>query len=187
MHRAARRAQLRAEETAVHTPGLKGSVHSGTAHVAVTIRNPAAPGRSWEALFLVDPTATDSLVPRPRLEAIGLRPKNRRAYELPDGRKTTVAITTADIEFMGETVGGTILFGDADAEPVLGATALASAGIEADPTAKTLKRLPAMRLKTHEESDASLPDPAERSRTEVDTSAGPLEAPPAGVEPNGRR
>ena len=45
----------------------------------------------------------------------------------------TMEITTADIEFMGEPVGGTILFGDANARPTLGATALASVGIERDP------------------------------------------------------
>ncbi len=57
-------------------------------------------------------------------------------------------ITVGEIEFMGETVGGTILFGDAEAEPLLGVTALESVGIEVDPTNQRLKRLPAVRLKT---------------------------------------
>ena len=57
-------------------------------------------------------------------------------------------ITTADIEFMGEIVGGTILFGEAHAEgPLLGVTALESVGIEVDPNNQRLKRLPAIRLK----------------------------------------
>ncbi|MCY3789895.1 MAG: hypothetical protein OXH63_14025 [Gemmatimonadetes bacterium] len=47
----------------------------GAMHVTVTIRIPAAPHRSWEGLFLVDAGATDCLVPRPHLEAIGLMPK----------------------------------------------------------------------------------------------------------------
>ena len=98
-------------------------------------------------MFLVDPGATDSLVPRPHLEAIGLRPKGHRVYELTDGRETTMEVTTADIEFMGETVGGTILLGDADAEPLLGATALASAGIEVDPKNHRLTKRSAVRLK----------------------------------------
>ena len=153
MHRAARRAQRRAREAAVRTHSIKESEQSGTTHVAVTIRNPATPNRSWEALFLVDPRATDSLVPGPCLEAIGLRPKSRRACQLSDGRETTVAMTTADIEFMGETVGGTILFGDAHTEPVLGATALASAGIDVDPNNQRLTKLPAVRLKTLREPE----------------------------------
>ena len=39
------------------------------------------------------------------------------------------------------------LFGDADAEPLLGLTALESVGIEVDPLNQRLKRLPAVRLK----------------------------------------
>ncbi len=59
----------------------------GATHVTVTIRNPADPDRAWEGLFLVDTGAIDSLVPRPHLESIGLRPKGRRVYELADGRE----------------------------------------------------------------------------------------------------
>ena len=119
----------------------------GATHVTVTIRNPAEPERAWEGLFLVDTGATDSLVPRPSLEAIGLQPKGRRTYELADGSEIAMDITTGDIEFMGETVGGTILFGADDAEPLLGVTALESVGIEVDPLNQRLKRLPAVRLK----------------------------------------
>lgn len=56
-------------------------------------------------------------------------------------------ITTAEVEFMGEIVGSTIVLGDEGAEPLLGTTALASAGIEIDPLAQQLKRLPSVRLK----------------------------------------
>ena len=120
----------------------------GATHVTVTIRNPAEPDRSWEGLFLVDTGATNSLVPRPHLEAIGLKPKGQRTYELADGREIKMDITTADIEFMGEIVGGTILFGEANVEPLLGVTALESVGIEVDPNTQRLKRLPAVRLKS---------------------------------------
>ena len=69
-------------------------------------------------------------------------------YELADGRKIKLDITTADIEFMGELVGGTVIFGEADAEPLLGVTALKSVGIEIDPLNQRLKRIPAVRLKS---------------------------------------
>ena len=119
----------------------------GTTRVTAAIRNPADPDRFWEGLFLVDTGATDSLVPGPQLEAIGLEPKGRRICGLADGTAVAMNIAVGEIEFMGETVGGTILFGAADAEPVLGATALASAGIEVDPLDRRLKRRPAVRLK----------------------------------------
>ncbi len=119
----------------------------GATHVTVTIRNPAEPERTWEGLFLVDTGSTDCLVPRPHLESIGLAPKGQRVYGLADGSEIRMDITTADIEFMGEIVGGTILFGDTDAEPLLGLTALESVGIEVDPLNQRLKRLPSVRLK----------------------------------------
>ena len=120
----------------------------GATHVTVTIRNPAEPHKTWEALFLVDTGATDCLVPRPHLEAIGLSPRGQRVYELADGSEIKMDITVAEIEFMGEIVGGTIVFGEANAEPLLGVTALESVGIEVDPLNQRLKRLPAVRLKS---------------------------------------
>ena len=119
----------------------------GATHVTVTIRNPAEPERTWEGLFLVDTGATDSLVPRPHLEAIGLQPKGQRVYALADGSETRLDVTSADIEFMGDFTAGVIIFGAADAEPLLGVTALESVGIEVDPVNQRLKRLPAVRLK----------------------------------------
>jgi clan AA aspartic protease len=120
----------------------------GAVHVTVAIRNPAEPDRFWEELFLVDTGATDSMVPRSHLESIGLKPKGSRIYELADGTELKLDITTADIEFMGELVGGTVIYGEEGTEPILGVTALESVGIEVDPRNQRLKRLPAVRLKT---------------------------------------
>ena len=119
----------------------------GATHVTVTIRNPAAPDRTWEGLFLVDTGATDCLVPRQHLEAIGLVPQGQRTYELANGAELKLDIGVGQIEFMGEFVGGTIIFGEEGAEPLLGLTALESVGIEVDPLNQRLKRLPAVRLK----------------------------------------
>ena len=119
----------------------------GATHVTVAIRNLAEPDRVWEGLFLVDTGATDCLVPRQHLESIGLVPEGQRVYELADGSELRMDITAARVEFMGEFVGATIIFGEADAEPLLGVTALESVGIEVDPRNQTLRRLPAVRLK----------------------------------------
>ena len=59
----------------------------GVTHVDVTARNPADPARVWQGRFLVDTGAIDSLVPRSRLEAIGIRPEGQRVYELADGSR----------------------------------------------------------------------------------------------------
>ena len=119
----------------------------GVTYVTVTIRNPAAPDRTWEGLFLVNTGAVDCLVPRAHLESIGLAPKGQRIYGLADGREIRMDVTTGDIEFMGEIVGGTIVMGPAESEPLLGVTALESVGIEVDPRNQTLRRLPSVLLK----------------------------------------
>ncbi len=126
----------------------------GVTQVTVTIRNPAEPERAWDGLFLVDTGTIDCLVPRQHLEAIGLKPKGQRTYELADGSETKMDIVTGQIEFMGEIVGGTIISGEVNTEPILGATALASAGIEVDPQNQRLKRIPATRLKNMRRASA---------------------------------
>ena len=119
----------------------------GATHVTVAIRNPADSAQVWEGLFLVDTGATDCLVPRPHLESIGLLPEAQRRYGLADGSEIWLDIAGGRIEFMGETTWGTIVFGDENAEPLLGVTALESVGIEVDPRNQTLNRLPATRLR----------------------------------------
>ena len=121
----------------------------GAIYVDVTIRNPADPQRSWTGKFLVDSGVFDSLVPRAHLEAIGLKPRGRREYVLADGKPVSLDITIAEIEFEGEVVGGTIVYGDEGAEPLLGVTALESGGFEVDLCNEGLTRLPAVLLKAY--------------------------------------
>ncbi len=103
--------------------------------------------KSFEAVFLVDTGATDSLVPAPELEKIGLRREGKMAYELADGQVREYAYGLARIQFLGEITAGRVIFGDPDCEPLLGVTALESVGIMVDPASKTLRRLPAIPLK----------------------------------------
>ena len=119
----------------------------GVTHVTVRITNPVNSEKFWEGLFLVDSGAYDSLVPRDKLEEIGMKPKGKRTYELADGTEKKMDVAVAEIEFMGDMTGGLIIFGDPGTEPRLGITALESVGIEIDPQNQRLKRLPAVRLK----------------------------------------
>ena len=119
----------------------------GITHVKVAIRNPAEPERVWEGLFLVDTGAIDCLVPRRHLESIGLVPEGHRTYGLADGSEITLDVAGGRIEFMGEATWGTIVFGQDDAEPLLGVTAMESVGMEVDPVNQELKKLPAVRLR----------------------------------------
>ena len=119
----------------------------GAIHVDVTIRNPADTSRCWRGPFLVDTGATDCVVPRQYLEAIGITPGGWRAYELADGRQVQMEVAVAQIEFTDTFVGGTVVFGQAGTEPILGVTVLQSMGVEIDPRNQDLRKLSAVRLK----------------------------------------
>lgn len=95
----------------------------------------------------MDTGSVDCRVPAKHLREIGLRPRAKRTHELADGTEIKLDIAAAEVEFMGEIVGTTIIFGPDGAEPILGVTALESVGIEVDPQSQRLKRLPAVRLK----------------------------------------
>jgi clan AA aspartic protease len=103
--------------------------------------------KSYEAVFLVDTGATDSMVPAPELEKIGLRREGRMAYELANGEVREYDYGLARIQFLGEVTAGRVIFGEPASEPLLGVTALESVGIMVDAANKTLRRLPAIPLK----------------------------------------
>jgi len=108
---------------------------------------PAASNGGYEALFLVDTGATDSMAPRSELTKAGIQPVGRTTYELADGSVHEYPFGLAQIEFMGEITAGRVIFGPDDMEPILGVTALESVGISIDPATRTLKRLLAVPLK----------------------------------------
>lgn len=119
----------------------------GITKVTVAVSNPANSEQRWEDLFLVDTGSIDCMVPGNRLREIGIKPEGKRTYELADGTEIAMDVAVARIEFMGELVGATVIFGKDNVEPILGMTALESVGIEVDPQNQRLKRLPAVRLK----------------------------------------
>ncbi len=63
-----------------------------------------------------------------------------------DGSEAEFDTGVAQIEFMGEILGGRVMFADSDTQPLLGLTALESAGMLVDPEAQQLIRRPYLRL-----------------------------------------
>jgi clan AA aspartic protease len=120
----------------------------GLIKVTARLTNVTDSQKYYEGLFLVDTGATDCLAPADELEKLGIEKKGKTAYELADGTVKEYPFGLVQIEFMGETTAGRIIFGDAGTEPLLGVTALESVGIMVDPANKTLKRLPAIPLKS---------------------------------------
>ncbi len=119
----------------------------GLIHVTVALKNLAPAGGAYEADFLVDTRATDSLAPADELKKIGMEPAGKMSYERADGTLHEYEFGLAQIEFMGEITAGRVISGPSRAEPILGVTALESVGITIDPANRTLKRLPAIPLK----------------------------------------
>lgn len=119
----------------------------GLTHVTVTLRRPGSTNGSYEADFLVDTGAIDSLAAASALEKIGVEPAGTMMYELADGSVHEDRFGLVQIELMGEVTAGRVIFGPEQAEPLLGVTALESVGITVDPASRALKRLPAIPLK----------------------------------------
>jgi len=119
----------------------------GLMYVTVSMRVPGAESAGYEALFLVDTGATDSMAPASRLIEAGIRPVGTKRYELADGTRLEYQFGLAQIEFMGEVTAGRVIFGPDGVEPILGVTALESVGVILDPASETLRRLPAIPLK----------------------------------------
>ena len=116
-------------------------------HVPVALKGPGAANGSYEAVFLVDTGASDTMVPSSELERVGIQPAGKLTYELADGTLHEYAFGLAQIEFMGEVTAGRVIFGPEGTEPLLGVIALESVGIIVDPRTQSLKRLPAIPLK----------------------------------------
>ncbi len=112
----------------------------GATYVDVAVTNPLAPQRTWEGNFLVDTGATDSIIPRSKLEEIGLIPKRQFTYELADGSQVELDVAQAQLDFMGETCIVNVVFGNEDAEPLLGHLPLEATNMEVDPSGGRLKK-----------------------------------------------
>ena len=119
----------------------------GLVHVTVSLRANENSRKRYEAVFLVDTGATDSMAPAKGLEKAGIKRRGRMAYELADGTTAEYDFGLVEIEFMGELTSGRVIFGPDDCEPILRVTALESVGIVIDPVTQRLKRLPAIPLK----------------------------------------
>jgi predicted aspartyl protease len=108
------------------------------------VANPNEPERSEPLEFLIDSGAVYSVVPRPVLEHLGIRPIIQRSFRLPNGqqvqRETGVAIFKC-----GEKAGGAeVIFGEQDDSTLLGAFTLGALGWALDPFQRKLLPLPMM-------------------------------------------
>jgi predicted aspartyl protease len=119
----------------------------GLTHVIVSISDLAKSAPPYESEFLVDTDAVDCLAPAGRLDAAGVRREGKRVHELANGQPVELEYGFARVSFLGSETVAQIIFGPADAEPILGVVALENIGVVVDPVTNTLKRLHAVPLK----------------------------------------
>lgn len=118
----------------------------GLTHVAVRLFNSASPD-TYEADFLVDTGATDTMAPASDLKKIGIQPLGKDVYELANGELVEYEYGNAELRFMNEVVPIRIVFGPDGSEPILGVIALEAAGFIVDPKNQMLRKLRARSLK----------------------------------------
>lgn len=111
----------------------------GVTYVLVKMSNPRFPGeRAVELEFLVDTGAIYSVVPRERLEALGIAQFERRELTLADGSHQTYDVGEAFFE-LGDRVGTSkVIFGPPGVVPLLGALTLESLGLMVNPVTREL-------------------------------------------------
>jgi clan AA aspartic protease len=123
-----------------------GECKMGLTHVAVRLFNSAS-SDTYEADFLVDTGATDTMAPASDLKRIGIQPLGKDVYELANGELVEYEYGNAELRFMNEIVPIRIVFGPDGSEPILGVIALEAAGFIVDPKNQMLRKLRARSLK----------------------------------------
>lgn len=111
----------------------------GFTYVEGLLHNPADLAKSEAVEVLVDSGAIFTSVPRDVLHRLEIRPIARRKLRVYGGATVERDIGVAVLEYEGKYAGITVIFGEAEDTPILGATALESLGYQLDPITKKLK------------------------------------------------
>ncbi|KPJ64248.1 MAG: hypothetical protein AMJ45_06210 [Syntrophobacter sp. DG_60] len=106
------------------------------------VGNPASPEVTEKVEFLVDSGAIYSVVPKPILEKLGIKPIGEQEFRLADGTKVVRKKGIALFKY-GERIGGAdVIFGEQGDHTLLGAFTLEALGLMLDPLRRELKPLP---------------------------------------------
>jgi len=110
----------------------------GFIKVKFGVFNPLSPTKITEVEGIVDTGAIYSVIPRGRLEELGVKPIERRRFRTFGGYVER-DISEVGIEIMGRRRTVTVIMGEDEDQTILGVTALESFGLEVDPVKGTLK------------------------------------------------
>jgi predicted aspartyl protease len=118
----------------------------GTFRVSVDVGDPAG-GRYETIEALVDTGATYTTIPAPVLERLGVIPHVRDTFVLADGRRADRDIGRTWVRLDGHEEMTLVVFGDPDAQALLGAYTLEGLRLAADPVGRRLVSVPGLLLR----------------------------------------
>jgi predicted aspartyl protease len=114
----------------------------GLTYLDLEIGNPALPDETETITLLVDSGAIYSVVPRPVLSRLNIKPLTEETFRLADGGKIVRQKGIALFRF-GERVGGAdVIFGEPEDQALLGVLTLEALGLALDPLRRELRPLP---------------------------------------------
>ncbi|MBI1885410.1 MAG: aspartyl protease family protein [Chloroflexi bacterium] len=115
----------------------------GTFRVAIEIGDPQ--GQRWETVqALVDTGSSYTVLPRPLLEALKVRPHTRAVFLLADGRQVELELGRAWVRLDSQQEFTLVVFGEDGAQPLLGAVTLEEFRLAPDPVSKRLIPVPGL-------------------------------------------
>ena len=118
----------------------------GTFKVSIQIGDPQ--GRRFEQVeALVDTGASDTVIPGPVLERLGVPLQGRWPYTLADDRVVEYEIGQTTMTIDGTSRVVMVVFGEADGPVLLGASSLEVFHLAADPVGKRLISVPGLLMR----------------------------------------
>jgi clan AA aspartic protease len=114
----------------------------GLTVLRIEVANPAAPERTEALDFLVDSGAVYSVVPRPVLDRLGIKPLAEQEFRLADGTRITRPKGVAVFKYRDAIGGADVIFGEEGDSILLGAMTLEGLGLALDPLKRELRPLP---------------------------------------------
>jgi len=114
----------------------------GLTVLRIEIGNPSNPERTESLDFLVDSGAIYSVVPRPVLERLGIKPLAEQEFRLADGMRVTRRKGVAVFKYQNAVGGADVIFGEEGDSVLLGAMTLEALGLALDPLKRELRPLP---------------------------------------------
>ena len=116
-----------------YTPQIPGGDNPvGIFHIPIQIGNLDG-GDFAQVEALVDTGAVTTLVPRPVLESVGIVPESRETFTMANGSRVAMDMAQVRARVDGRETITWVIFGDEDANPLLGAYTLEGVFMGVDP------------------------------------------------------